>query len=239
MKGMFQSIGLPITKYKAFHIGDTIDYTLFDREFSYPLFVKPANLGSSIGVSCVTNETELIQAIELAFHYDSDILVEEGVVNPTELLQCVMKQEENIIVSFIQQPVTNGNFLSFDEKYTGENGGTMQGLEEKVITPAPISEVCATQIGEMSKQIFTAFFCEGGAPRIDYLYDSAADKIYVNEVNSIPGALQMHLWERSGFSQAEFLNNLIQTAIDRNNQQNQNIDFVSTILDYTLSFVKK
>lgn len=150
-----------------------------------------------------------------------------------------MKNDKTIITSLIQQPVTNGNFLSFDEKYTGENGGTMQGLEEKVLTPAPISEACATKIGEMSKQIFTAFFCEGGAPRIDYLYDSAADKIYVNEVNSIPGALQMHLWEKSGFSQAEFLGNLIDTAIDRNNTQEKHTDFQSNILDYTLSFVKK
>lgn len=74
---MFHSMGLPITKYKAFHIGDMIDYTVFEKEFSYPLFVKPANLGSSIGVSRVTTEIELQQAIELAFHYDKDILVEE------------------------------------------------------------------------------------------------------------------------------------------------------------------
>jgi len=208
-------------------------------ELQYPLFIKPANLGSSIGVSRAMNETELKQAIEVAFHYDSHLLVEEGVNNPMELLQCVMKKDSQVVTSLIQQPVTNGDFLSFDEKYTGEEGGTMQGLEEKVITPAPISEIRTIEIGNMSKLIFQAFSCEGGAPRIDYLYDKEQDRVYVNEVNAIPGALQMHLWEKSGFSQAEFLNNLIETAITRNNTQDTNIDFKSNILDYTLSFVKK
>lgn len=77
MKNMFRAIGMPITKYRAFHEGDDIDYTLFGTELQYPLFVKPSNLGSSIGVSRVTNETELKQAIEVAFHYDPDIIVEE------------------------------------------------------------------------------------------------------------------------------------------------------------------
>lgn len=160
MKEMFQSLGLPITKFRAFHEGENIDYAMFGTDLRYPLFVKPANLGSSIGVSRAMDETELRQAIEVAFHYDSDIIVEEGVSNLRELFQCVMEQDGKIVTSLIQQPVTDGKFLSFDEKYTGESGGTMQGLEAKVITPAPIPELRTAEIGEMSKRIFRAFFCE-------------------------------------------------------------------------------
>lgn len=159
MKNVFKALNLPITKYKHVNEADRIDYAALEKELKYPLFVKPANLGSSIGVSKVDNQAELKHALEVAFYYDADAIVEEGVENLMELNCSVMRQNGKTVTSLVEHPVTEASFLTFNEKYTASDGGTMQGVEKKVLTPAPIPQNRTEEIQAMSKKIFEAFFC--------------------------------------------------------------------------------
>ncbi|MDD5213371.1 MAG: D-alanine--D-alanine ligase [Candidatus Gracilibacteria bacterium] len=237
-KDIFVSNNLPIVPYIHFEKGNA-NLSDIEIKLNYPMFVKPYNLGSSIGVSKVENTEELKNAIEVAEHYSNEIIVEEGVNNLIELNCAVCEKDSEVITTLVEQPTTNANFLSFEEKYivTDNGGGTMSGNETKVHIPALIPENIALDIQEMSKKIFKIFKL-GGAPRIDYLYDEKNDKLYVNEINPIPGAMQMHLWEKSGLSQIDFMHTLIASAVAQNDRRNVNTEFKSNILDHTISFMK-
>ena len=181
-----------------------------------------------------------MDAIDVAFHYDADIVIEEAVPNVKELLQSVTERDGQTVTSLIESPITKAEFLTFQEKYTSSEGGTMAGIEKRVETPATIPTVRADEVSAMSRRIFREFFADGGAPRIDYLYDTVADRVYVNEINTIPGAMQMPLWEKSGISQTDFLKGLIETALVRHaERKKRNIDYQSTILAHTLQFIRK
>lgn len=237
-KDIFTSNNLPIVPSIHFEKW-TANLTDIEVKLNYPMFVKPYNLGSSIWVSKVGNTEELKNAIEVAEHYSNEIIVEEWVNNLIELNCAVTEKDGEIITTLVEQPTTNANFLSFEEKYivTDNGGGTMSGNENKVHIPALIPENIASDIQNMSKKIFKIFKL-GGAPRIDYLYDEKNDKLYVNEINPIPGAMQMHLWEKSGLSQIDFMHTLVNSAIAQNDRRNVNTEFKSNILDHTISFMK-
>lgn len=237
-KDIFVSNNLPIVPYIHFEKWNA-NLSDIEIKLNYPMFVKPYNLGSSIWVSKVENTEELKNAIEVAEHYSNEIIVEEWVNNLIELNCAVCEKDSEVITTLVEQPTTNANFLSFEEKYivTDNWGGTMSGNETKVHIPALIPENIALDIQEMSKKIFKIFKL-GGAPRIDYLYDEKNDKLYVNEINPIPGAMQMHLWEKSGLSQIDFMHTLIASAVAQNDRRNVNTEFKSNILDHTISFMK-
>lgn len=237
-KDIFVSNNLPIVPYVHFEKG-TANLSEIESKLNYPMFVKPFNLGSSIWVSKVGNTDELKNAIEVAEHYSNEIIVEEGVNNLIELNCAVCEKDWEVITTLVEQPTTNANFLSFEEKYisTDSWAWTMSWNENKVHIPALIPENVAKDIQNMSKKIFKIFKL-WGAPRIDYLYDEKNDKLYVNEINPIPGAMQMHLWDKSGLSQVEFMHTLINSAITQNARRNVNTEFKSNILDHTISFMK-
>jgi D-alanine-D-alanine ligase len=184
MKNVFKSLGLPITEYLVF------DKNSYDankaKSLGFPVIVKPANLGSSIGISKIEKEEDLQDAVELAFHYDQNIIIEVCVQNLTELNCAVSEKNGEVITSLVEQPVATSEFLSFEEKYVSTEGGTMQGVKNRVKIPAEISNELTKQIQEYSKIIYREFFCHGGAPRIDYLFDNKNQKLYVNEINTIP-----------------------------------------------------
>lgn len=237
MKNIFKSLNLPITKYLVYKKG-TENIQEIESTLPYPMIVKPANLGSSIGISRVKTQQDLKDALELAFHYDEHIIVEVCVQNLVELNCSVTEKKWEVITSEVEQPVSASDFLSFEEKYIATDGGTMQGVKNKVKIPADIPQELANQIKEYSKIIYKWLFCNGGAPRIDYLYDKGANKLYVNEINTIPGALQLHLWVKSGFTVGEFLENLIEVWFQKAKDKQINIDFQSNIIGHTINFAK-
>jgi len=237
MKNVFAYHNLPMSKYLVFENDDS-DLDKIESELRYPLFVKPANLGSSIWVSKVDNRDELINGIELAYHYDREIMVEEWVTNLMELNCSAMEKDWEVISSLVEQPVTSGAFLNFEEKYTSSDWATMQWVKDKVKIPAPITDDLTIKIQNMAKKAYSVLKCNGWAPRIDFLYDTQADQLYINEINTIPGALQVYLWEKSWLSVPNFLWALIDTAIVKNKQKKLNIDFKSNIIDYTIGFQK-
>lgn len=237
MKNVFSALNLPITKYLVFKKG-TESLETIEQSIPYPLIVKPANLGSSIGISRVHNQADLKNALEVAFYYDQFVIVEECVQNLVELNCSVSEKNGEVITSLVEQPVSQSDFLSFEEKYIASDGGTMQWVKNKVKIPADIPEELAKKIQEYSRTIYTGLFCNGGAPRIDYLYDSKNQKLYVNEINTIPWALQMHLWVKSGMEVRDFLENLIAVGLQKAKDKEINIDFQSNIIWHTIDFMK-
>ena len=201
-----------------------------EGKLAYPIFIKPANLGSSVGISKATDRAGLKEAVEVACHYDRKILAEQGVENLMELNCSVMGYGADCKASLLEQPITWESFLTFEEKYMrgGKNGGAkggskvsggMKDLQRKL--PAPVSEDVTEKVQGMSKAIFAALDLKG-VVRIDYLYDTKADAVYVGEVNTIPGSMSFYLWEPSGLSFAQQIDELVDIAIRAQKDKNEN-----------------
>lgn len=237
MKNVFESLDIPLVEYLTF-TKETYDSKKVESELWYPLIVKPANLWSSIGISKVESSDDLENAAQIAFHYDTHIMIEKCVQNLIELNCSVSEVKGEVVTTLVEQPIWSTEFLSFEEKYVSSDGGTMQGLKNRVKIPADISDDFATRIQEYCKVIYTSLFCKGWAPRIDFLYDSISQELYVNEINTIPGAMQMHLWEKSGYPVGIFLKNLIDTGVEKSQERKVNIDFESNIIGHTIAFTK-
>jgi len=237
MKAVFKAIWIPGVKMIT-ATKDSYDKSLVKKELGLPLIVKPANLWSSIGISIVETIEELDNAVEVALHYDSYIMIEECVQNLMELNCSVSEINGEVVTTVVEQPIGSTEFLSFEEKYVADDGGTMQGLKNRVKIPADIPDELASRIQEYCKVIYSNLFCKGGAPRIDFLYDTVSWDLYVNEINTIPGALQMHLWEKSGYPVWQFLQNLIDTGVQKSLERKVNIDFESNIIGHTIAFTK-
>lgn len=200
-----------------------------ERNLEYPLFVKPVNSGSSIGVTKADGVKELIDAIDVACFYDRRILVEEGVKEAKEANISVMGYK-NIELSEIEQPVASSDLLSFDDKYKSGNSasGRTRGMASlKRIIPAPIKDTTRKKIEEYATYAFRALDCSG-VVRMDFLITPNESMIYLNEVNTIPGSLSFYLWEPKGLSFKEELSKLIDLAFERHKDRSKIIRTFST-----------
>jgi len=235
MKEILEKYQIPLVKYEYFireeweQDPESILKNL-EKNLKFPIFVKPANLGSSIGISKATNLDELKKAIEIASYYDDKILCEEGIENLQEINCSVYGTPTENFPSLLEEPLSYQEFLTFEEKYIND-GGSMQGVKSKVKIPAPINnpqtEKKITQTAQKTFQILHCF----GTARIDFLVNKKNNQFYVNEINMIPGSLQKHLWEKSGLKFADLLKKLIQIALKRARDLEKNsFSFNSNIL---------
>jgi len=183
------------------------------EELPYPVFVKPANLGSSVGVTKVHEAAELDAAIEVAFSFDDKILIERGI--DAREIECSVLGNEFPEVSVAGEVCPTDEFYSYEAKYVNENGATF-------IIPAPLSAELAERIRSMAAAAFHAIECEGMA-RVDFFLERGSDRVYVNELNTIPGFTSISqypkLWEASGLSYPALLDRLIQLALDRHDRR--------------------
>lgn len=226
MKQIFKSGGL-----------DTPDFTwFFESEYlenkdeiiknceklGYPLIVKPARLGSSIGISKANNRDELISAIEEAINYDDKILVEEVIDNLTEVNASALGDYNYYQVSELEEVMGNDAILSYKDKYLGNGKGKLKGgkistgskgmASTSRVIPANIDKKLRENIIEMTKQA-AKLLNTSGVVRIDYLIDKKKKKAYINEVNTIPGSLSFYLWEPVGINYRDLLDNIITLSI--------------------------
>ncbi len=180
-----------------------------EAHLHYPVFVKPANLGSSIGVSRADDRSGLQDALDLAFEYDRRVLVEQGLISPLELNCSVLGYDEDIHASPIEMPLVGSgqDMLDFFGKYlsSGSSKG-MAGLSR--ILPAPIEDSLRDEIQEMSRRIFHMMDCKG-VVRIDYMYDRTENRFYITEINTIPGSMAFYLWEKDGIRFSELIDRLV------------------------------
>lgn len=207
-----------------------------ESEVGYPAFVKPANLGSSIGINRADNRDELAHAIDVAAAYDRRIIVEKAVVENIEINCSVLGCGAQARASVCEQPVSWQKLLTFDEKYLsgGKIGKASSGMASlSRIIPADIPDELTKQVQDLSVRIFRALDCRG-VVRIDFLYDTANDKLYANEINTIPGSFAFYLWEPLGMRYSELIDCLIDYALEAEHEKEQsNFAFSSDILKKT------
>jgi len=203
-----------------------------EQALVYPLFVKPANLGSSIGISKATDRKSLTFALEVAFKYDRRVLVEQAVTDLMEINCSCLGYGSDVEASVCEMPVSWEEFLSFDDKYMrgGKGGGKgMESLNRKI--PAPISDELTAEIQDLSRKIFTALDCKG-VVRIDYLYDKAQEKLFIGEINTVPGSFAFYLWEPLGVSFSQLIDRLVDIAFRAQKDKEMNcFAFDSAILN--------
>ena len=196
---------------------------------AYPVFVKPVHLGSSIGIAKVKQSDELENAIEVAFHYDDKVLVEEGVNNLIEVTLPIMGNGE-LRLAAIERPLNKGDFFDFGDKYLkgGKKGGGANSEYSEI--PAKIDEGLARQVREFGERTYRVLGCAGTA-RVDFLIDETRKQVYVIEVNTLPGSLYHHNWRKVGVSGVELVSTLIGLAEERfAAQKNVTYTFQSDIL---------
>lgn len=186
----------------------------------YPLFVKPAHLGSSIGISKVTAKKDLINALEVAAHYDDKVIVEQGVKNLIEVTLPIMGNDRPV-PALLEQPLTKPeDFFDFDTKYlTGGKKGkgkksSGRGAQGYSQLPADLPKTLYQKAEATGLAVYKALGCSGIA-RVDMLIDSKTKRVYFNEVNPLPGSLYSHNWRAAGISSVELVQKLVDYALER------------------------
>ena len=224
MKALFRDAGLPICKYIWFLRSewdrDRAGLTRrVARQISYPCFVKPANLGSSVGISKATDRHSLEQAIALAARYDRKIIVEEG-LDAREIECAVLGNDEpeaSLPGEYVAQD-GHGMFLDYTEKYSSTG-------HVEFVVPAPISKTLTTRIQRMAKQAFKTIDCAGLA-RVDFFLRRDTGELLINELNTIPGLTNVSgypkMWAASGMPFPQVLDRLIELAFERYRDKSRN-----------------
>lgn len=208
--------------YEWINTKDTV-IAKIKNKFTYPLIIKPGNLGSSVGVVAVNNDNELEDAIDLAVSMTKRILVEPKINNLKEVNCAVLGDHESVELSVCEEPLRTSAILSYKDKYlSGDKIGEVRGKgmsSAKRKIPAEISDAVATKIKTMAKQAFVALNCNG-VVRIDFLIDQDTDQIYLCELNTIPGSFAFYLWEPIGMKFPVLMDRLIYLALKRHRENN-------------------
>ena len=198
------------------------------KKLKWPLFIKPAHLGSSIAITKIKQESELENAIEVAFHYDDKILAEESVENLIEATLPIIGNDE-LQLGGVERPLNKTGFFDFNDKYLSKNkknGGVNSQYSE---IPANINDNLKQQVENLGKRTYRILGCSGIA-RVDFLIDENSQKVYINEVNTLPGSLYCHNWRKMGVSGVELVTKLIALAEERfQKQKNITYTFNSNI----------
>ena len=228
MKDVFKAHGLPMVDHMWFYRKkwsedkDSIINSV-EQKLKYPVFVKPANLGSSVGISKAKNKEELYQAIEVAIRYDRKIIVEQGIDKPREINIAVLGYDDILKTSLCEEPLGWEDFLSYEDKYINNGSKNNEGKNDsnKRKIPADISKDMTAHIEEIAKKAFIAIDCSGNA-RLDFLIDEK-ENIYINEINTVPGSISFYLWKPTGIAFTELITELIDIAQIKHREKENNI----------------
>lgn len=183
-------------------------------QLQFPLFVKAANSGSSIGVVKVKDQKELNTAIETVLNFDQRVLIEQGINECIEVNVSVLGIGKETQASVPEQPIKQDELLSFADKYE-RGGGKKSGMASaQRRIPAPISQSLTKKLQELAQQIFYIFDCSG-VVRIDFFVNPSTEEIFVTELNTIPGSMSFYLWEASGVKYPELIDRLVEIALKR------------------------
>ena len=211
-KRLLRDAGMPVGQFIAIRSGDTIDTDHIIQQLGLPLFVKPANLGSSVGIRKVKDAPFLYEAIEFAFLYDNKVLI-EAYIQGREL-ECAVLGNRDPVASIVGEVKAHQDFYSYNAKYIDEHGATL-------IVPADISIDASNRLREIAIRTFKVLGCEGMA-RVDFFMTDDGS-IFVNEINTIPGFTNVSmyplLWQASGVSYSDLIGQLIQLAIERHSRE--------------------
>jgi D-alanine-D-alanine ligase len=208
MKRLLRDAGIPIAKFFVFTQHDQIDFEEIEAKLGLPFFVKPANLGSSVGISKVKHKNDFDEAIEQAFEYDTKTLIEEFVDGRE--IECAVLGNQNPIASGVGEIIPNREFYSYEAKYIDERGAALE-------VPAKLPEEVEKRVRNLAIKTFKTLCCEGLA-RVDFFLKRNGS-IVVNELNTMPGftkiSMYPRLWEAAGVSYSDLIDQLIGLAIER------------------------
>ena len=239
MKLVFRDAGIPVLDCKCFlkteYIRDeNAVMAAIEAAFGYPVIVKPVNLGSSVGISKAKNAEELAEALDLAFRFAPKVLVERAITHLREINCAVLGDIYEAEASECEEPLNATDILSYEDKYMAggsKNGGSkgMASLARKI--PADISPELRAEIRAMAVKAFQAMGGNGVA-RIDFMIDTAENKVYLNEINTIPGSLSFYLWKPLGISYPQLLDRMIGLALKRTREEGEIVySFDTNVLD--------
>ena len=208
MKRLAQERGLPVVDYLVFSSSAIADSESICSKFEFPVFVKPANLGSSVGISKAHNCLELKSALDLAASFDRKVIVERGIEGRE--FECAVLGNENPIASVPCEILPSREFYDYDDKYLLEKAGT--------VIPADLSAEQTAELQKLAVECYRAVECEGLA-RVDFLLETSSNKLFINEINTLPGftSISMYpkMWEHSGLPMPKLVDRLIELALER------------------------
>lgn len=219
MKMILKECGIPVVDYCWFsdkEWDDKKDITVANVEskLGYPVIVKPANSGSSVGIRAAHNREELLDAVDYAISFTNRVIIEKYVQKLKEVNCAVLGNYYECTPSVCEVPVRSGEILSYQDKYMsgGKQSQGMRSTQREI--PANLPDESTAFIQQAACDTFRALDCDGVA-RIDFIIDEATGDIYVNEINTIPGSLSYYLWEYSGINFSELIDKLIEIAFRR------------------------
>jgi D-alanine-D-alanine ligase len=208
MKRVAKERGLPVVEYVVLYGAGQADAEGICSRFDFPVFVKPANLGSSVGISKARNCEELKAALALASAYDRKVLVERGITGRE--FECAVLGNENPIAAVPCEILPSREFYDYDDKYLLDQAQT--------VIPADLSKEQTAEIQRLAVECYRSVECEGMA-RVDFLLETTTGRLYINEINTIPGftSISMYpkMWEYSGFPMPKLIDRLIELALER------------------------
>ncbi len=220
MKMVFSSVGLPNVEYfvcrrNEWERSPETVMNVVEQTFDYPCFIKPVNLGSSVGINKAHDRAELEHAIEVAAAYDRKIIIERGI--DCRELECAVLGNDEPIVSVVGEVIASGEFYDYNAKY-------IDG-KSQVIIPADLPQAITEEIRRQAVKAFLALDLSGLA-RVDFFLERETNKVYINEVNTLPGFTEISmypkLWAASGLPYAQLLDRLIELAIERHTDRQRN-----------------
>ena len=245
-KNILQARGIPVLPCIDFYSKDYAENKEMILEnilskIGLPVIVKPANLGSSVGISKAETEDELTEAIDLACSFASKVLVERAVCNLREINCSVLGNSDECRPSALEEPIMHDKILSYDDKYkqnaskSGSKG--MASLSRKL--PAELPEGKTEEIQNWAVETFKAIGASG-VVRIDFLMDvDDGNKVYVNEINTIPGSLSFYLWEATGLKYTDLLDEMISLGFKRDRDRENLMFTINTNILSETSFGSK
>jgi len=207
------------------------------KKLGFPLILKPAHLGSSIGIEIIKNETQLKKQLNAASFIDEEILLEKYLPDFEEFNCSAIKVDTKIELSEIERPIKEDELLSFADKYSKGGGkktkGGMAGLVREL--PAKIDKKLEEKIKNLTRSVYKTLRCTG-LVRIDFMVDKKTDKIYFTEINTIPGSMSFYLWEAKGLTFEEQITRSIEEAVKRQEFRNKlNLEYETDIVEKFVS----
>ncbi|MGN0279003.1 MAG: D-alanine--D-alanine ligase family protein [Lachnospiraceae bacterium] len=216
---------------KEYQRDEAAAYAKIEARITYPVIVKPVNLGSSVGIKIAKDRAGLTEALEYAFTFSPKVLVERAIMNLREINCAVLGDYEEAAASECEEPVSSDEILSYEDKYVAGSKTGSEGMRTaKRELPANLTPQKREEIREMAVKTFQVLNCSG-VSRIDFMIDKDTDQVYVNEINPIPGSLAFYLWEALGKPYAELLDDMVKLALKREREEkNMLTSFDSNIL---------
>jgi D-alanine-D-alanine ligase len=208
MKRLAKERGLPVVDYVVIASSELKNAEDLCSKFEFPVFVKPANLGSSVGISKAHNCVELKAALELAASFDRKVIVERGIQGRE--FECAVLGNEDPIASVPCEILPSQEFYDYDDKYLLDKAGT--------VIPANLAPLQTAELQKLAVECYRAVECEGLA-RVDFLLETSSNKLFINEINTLPGftSISMYpkMWEHSGLPMPKLVDRLIELALER------------------------